>query len=52
MIVAQRVSSIMGADQILVLDEGRVIGCGTHEALLESCETYREVYQSQMGELA
>ena len=51
-IVAQRVSSIMGADQILVLDEGRVIGCGTHEALLESCETYREVYQSQMGELA
>lgn len=51
-IVAQRASSVMGADKILVLDEGRVIGCGTHQELLECCGAYRDVYQSQMGDLA
>ncbi len=49
-IIAQRVSSILNADHILVLDGGRVIGAGTHEALLESCPDYREIYNVQMGE--
>lgn len=51
-IVAQRVSSILGADQILVLEEGRVIGCGDHQTLLETCPVYLEIYRSQMGALA
>lgn len=50
-IVAQRVSSILSADQILVLEEGRVIGQGRHEELLERCPAYREIYRVQMGEL-
>ncbi|MBO5270311.1 MAG: ABC transporter ATP-binding protein, partial [Clostridia bacterium] len=48
-VVAQRVSSIMNSDHILVLDEGRIIGSGTHEALLRSCEIYREISDSQLG---
>ena len=48
-IIAQRVSSIMGADKIMVLDEGRVIGFGTHAELLDSCKSYREIYDIQMG---
>lgn len=48
-IVAQRVSTIMHADQILVLDEGRVVGKGTHEELLKNCETYREIAESQLS---
>ena len=51
-IVAQRVSSIMGADKILVLEEGRMIGCGTHQELLESCPVYLDIFQTQMGALA
>jgi ATP-binding cassette subfamily B multidrug efflux pump len=47
-IVAQRVSSIMHADQIIVLDNGTIAGIGTHEELLESCETYREIVYSQL----
>jgi ATP-binding cassette subfamily B protein len=46
-IIAQRVTSLMDADKILVLDEGQINGIGTHEELLESNEIYREVYQSQ-----
>ena len=49
-IVAQRVSTIMHADQILVLDEGRVVGKGTHEELLKNCETYREIAESQLSQ--
>ena len=49
LIVAQRVSTIMHAQQIVVLDEGRVIGIGTHEELLKTCETYREIAQSQLS---
>lgn len=49
--IAQRVSSIQNADQILVLDDGYCIGHGTHEELLESCDYYRNIYESQMGEL-
>lgn len=47
--VAQRISSVMQSDLILVLDDGAVIGQGTHEELMTSCETYREIYKSQMG---
>lgn len=46
-IVSQRTSSIQFADQILVLDDGHAVGLGTHEELLENCETYREIYESQ-----
>lgn len=48
-IVAQRVSTIMHAEQIVVLDEGRVVGIGTHRELLQNCETYREIAQSQLS---
>lgn len=47
-IVAQRISTIMHADQIVVLDEGAIAGIGTHEHLLDSCQTYREILSSQM----
>lgn len=49
-IVAQRVSSIRSADHILVLEDGAPIGYGTHEELMRSCELYREIAKSQMGE--
>ena len=48
-IVAQRISSVMNADHILVLEQGRIIGYGTHNELLESCSLYQEINQSQMG---
>ena len=48
-IVAQRVSSIMGSDLILVMDEGEIVAAGTHEQLIESCEVYREISDSQLG---
>src|SRR5918911_540100 len=48
-VVAQRISSVLGADEIVVLDEGRVVGVGTHEDLLSSCETYREIVSSQLA---
>ncbi len=47
--VAQRVSSVMGSDLILVLDEGKIIGKGSHQELLESCPEYKEISDSQMG---
>ncbi|MBQ9643059.1 MAG: ABC transporter ATP-binding protein [Lachnospiraceae bacterium] len=50
--VAQRISSVMGMTRILVLDNGRCIGYGTHEELLKTCEMYRETYEVQMGALA
>lgn len=50
LVVAQRVSSIMGCDEILVLDDGRILGRGTHEELLESCSEYKEIFDTQMGE--
>jgi ATP-binding cassette subfamily B protein len=49
-IVAQRVSTIATADEILVLEDGRLVGRGTHDELLESCPTYAEIVQSQIGE--
>ena len=48
-IIAQRISSIMHADRIMVLEDGRMLGYGTHDELLENCDVYREIYVSQMG---
>ena len=48
-IVAQRISTILHAEQILVLDEGRIVGKGTHEELLEHCEVYRQIAESQLS---
>ncbi|MBP2071644.1 ABC transporter ATP-binding protein [Thermoanaerobacterium butyriciformans] len=48
-IVAQRISTIMNADQIIVLDDGKIAGIGTHEELMKNCETYREIAYSQLS---
>lgn len=48
LIIAQRITSVMDADQIVVLDEGRIAGHGSHGALMEGCAAYREIYDSQM----
>ena len=48
-IVSQRTSSIHHADKILVLDGGKLVGCGKHDQLLKTCEDYREIYESQYG---
>lgn len=50
LIVAQRINTIMQAEQIIVLDEGKVVGKGTHQELLKSCECYREIASSQLSE--
>ncbi|MFT8331089.1 ABC transporter ATP-binding protein [Bifidobacterium psychraerophilum] len=50
LIVAQRIGTIMNADQIMVLDEGKVVGLGTHQELLKSCEVYRQIAESQLSE--
>ena len=49
-IVAQRIASVCRADRIVVLEGGSIAACGTHEELLASCKTYRDIYDSQMGE--
>ena len=48
-IVAQRISTILHADQILVLEDGKIVGKGKHEALLRSCEVYRQIAKSQLS---
>ena len=50
-IIAQRVSSVMHCDKILVLEEGQMLGFGTHEELLKTCDLYREIAETQMGEV-
>ena len=49
-IVAQRISTVLNANQIVVLDDGRIVGAGTHEQLMESCQEYREIAMSQLSE--
>ena len=48
-IVAQRISTILHADQILVLDDGEIVGKGTHEELLANCEVYQQIAKSQLS---
>ena len=48
-IVAQRISTILNADQIIVLDEGKIVGIGTHEELMKNCETYSQIALSQLS---
>lgn len=48
-IIAQRISSVMDADNIVVMDLGEVVGIGTHETLMKDCRVYQEIYESQMG---
>jgi len=50
LMVTQRVSSIKNAEQIIVLEEGRIVGQGTHQELMETCDVYREITLSQLGE--
>ena len=49
-IVAQRINTILNADQIIVLEEGKIVGKGTHEELMKNCETYRQIALSQLSE--
>ena len=49
-IIAQRISTIMDADQIIVLDDGRIAGMGRHEELLATCSVYKEIADSQLTE--
>lgn len=49
-IIAQRIASVRRADRIVVLSGGSVEACGTHEELMETCKTYRDIYDSQLGE--
>ena len=49
-IVAQRISTIMNAEQIIVLEEGKMVGKGTHEELMHTCETYKQIALSQLSE--
>ena len=49
LIVAQRVSTILNAEQIIVLNEGRIVGKGTHKELMKNCEEYREIAESQLA---
>jgi len=50
LVVAQRISTIMNADQIVVLDNGKITGCGTHAELMKTCEVYKEIAASQLSE--
>jgi len=50
LVIAQRIATIMDADQIVVLEHGKIVGCGTHAELIKSCEVYREIAASQLSE--
>lgn len=49
LLIAQRITSVMDTDKIIVMDQGEVVGLGTHEELIQNCQVYQEIYQSQMG---
>jgi ATP-binding cassette subfamily B protein len=49
LIVTQRISTVLNAEQIIVLDEGRIVGKGNHSELMQTCETYREIALSQLS---
>ena len=49
LIVAQRLGTVKKADKIIVLDEGKMVGCGTHEELLKTCKVYQEIALSQLS---
>jgi ATP-binding cassette subfamily B protein len=49
LLIAQRITSVMDTDKIIVMDQGEVVGLGTHEDLIKHCRVYQEIYQSQMG---
>ena len=48
-IITQRAATAMRCDKVYVMDCGRIVGCGTHKELLKTCQTYKEIYDSQMG---
>ena len=50
LIVAQRIGTIMNADRIIVLDDGKVVGQGTHQELLDTCDVYRQIAESQLSQ--
>ena len=50
LIVAQRIGTIMNADRIVVLDDGKVVGQGTHKELLDKCDVYRQIAESQLNQ--
>ncbi len=49
LMIAQRITSIIDADKIVVMDHGEIVGIGKHEDLLKDCKVYQEIYQSQIG---
>lgn len=49
LLIAQRITSVMDTDKIIVMDQGEVVGLGTHESLIKNCRVYQEIYQSQIG---
>ena len=49
-IVAQRISTVLNAEQIIVLEEGKIVGIGRHEDLMKNCKTYRQIALSQLSE--
>ena len=50
LLVAQRISTVLDAEQIVVLDNGRMVGCGTHDELMKTCEIYQDIARSQLSE--
>ena len=48
-VIAQRISGVMDADKIIVLDEGKIVGMGTHKELMKTCEVYQEIAYSQLS---
>jgi ATP-binding cassette subfamily B multidrug efflux pump len=52
LLIAQRITSVMDADKIVVLDDGEIVGIGTHQSLMNDCRVYREIYRSQIGKEA